>query len=149
MYFFSFFISPLVLISLNQDNRKKQRSYTIHKFDRPWVIKSNPLKPRISHNCFCYSCQTWSRLLSPLPFHLRMNLLRFPSSWMTSYSCWMWLKQYLYIKYAVSTIHNGPCQRTFEDTYWFQEHDKIYWQDKELCHYPQHVKQTQSHRALK
>lgn len=58
-------------------------------------------------------------------------------------------EQYLDIKYAVSTAYDGPGQRTAEETYWFQEHDKIYWQDKVLCHYPQHVKPTQNRRALK
>lgn len=59
------------------------------------------------------------------------------------------LKQYLDIKYSVSSTYDGPGKRTFEKTYWFQEHDKIYWQDKALCHYPQHVKPNQNRRALK
>lgn len=41
-----------------------------------------------------------------------------------------------------------PRSGALEDTYWFQERGKIYWQGKALCHYPQHVRLTQSRRAL-
>ena len=44
--------------------------------------------------------------------------------------------------------HDGPGQGALEETYWSQERGKTYWQGKALCRYPQHVRLTQSRRAL-
>lgn len=44
--------------------------------------------------------------------------------------------------------HDGPGQGALEETYWSQERGKTYWQGKALCRYLQHVRLTQSRRAL-